>query len=78
MKNKFFTKEFLDRLQENCGALTMVNHYINDLGMSFHDAILRFSNHHSMTPEYCDNEYQATKPDVSDYNFITMMSKNES
>jgi hypothetical protein len=54
MKNKIFTKEFLDSLEEKCGSTMMLNHYIDDLKMSFHDAVLRFANFHSMKPEYIE------------------------
>lgn len=52
MKTKIFTREFLYKLQELFGAKTIVDHYINDLGYNFHDAILRFANHHSLKQEY--------------------------
>ena len=77
MKNKIFTREFLEELQEQCGAITMVNHYMEDFNMSFHDAILRFANHHSIEPKYCDENYNDSKQFISNYNFITMLGKND-
>jgi len=56
-KTRLFTKEFLEELYEKCGALTMVDHYINEDGMNFHDAILRFSNFHNMIPQYVEDGY---------------------
>lgn len=74
--NLIFTNSFLEKLQDNCGAITMVNHYINDLGMSYHDAILRFANHHSMKPEYVNDENRHLQPKI-DINSIRKMVKNE-
>lgn len=47
-----FTAEFLEEFSEKTGAHTMLDHYIDDLGMSFHDAVLRLANFHGMTPVY--------------------------
>lgn len=47
-----FTQQFLEELSEKTGAHTMLDHYINDLGMSFRDAVLRLANFHGMQPVY--------------------------
>ena len=47
-----FKKDFLENLQEQCGSKTMIDHYMNDLGMSFQDSILRFANFHQIKPQY--------------------------
>ncbi len=60
---KLFTAEFLDRLREEAGALTMINHYMKDQGISFHDAILKFANFHSIEPEYVYSGYVGPKID---------------
>lgn len=60
---KLFTFEFLERLREEAGALTMMDHYMKDLGMSFHDAVLRFANHHSIEPEYASEGYKGPSID---------------
>lgn len=52
-----FTKEFLDELQEKCGAKTMLNHYIDEQGMSFHDAVLRLAKFHDIEPKYARPGY---------------------
>lgn len=61
--DKLFTSEFLDRLREEAGALTMMDHYMKDDGMSFHDAVLRFAKFHSIEAEYVYPGYQGPKID---------------
>lgn len=65
---KIFTKEFLDSLQEKSDAMTAVDYYMNNLGMSFQEAILRFANHHSIESQYYSKDEK--KMNASNYKEI--------
>jgi hypothetical protein len=72
-----FTAEFLEKLRDRCGAVIMMDHYMNDLGMSFHDSILRLANHHSIEPEYVYEGYKGPKIDENELlELIDMHVKN--
>lgn len=51
-----FTKEFLDKLQEQCGAKSMLDKCMED-GMSFHDSVLKIAHFHLIEPEYVSKGY---------------------
>jgi hypothetical protein len=55
-QSTLFTKKFLEELRQTCGSDTMLDHYINDQGMTFHDAIIRLSNFHDIKPEYIQRQ----------------------
>lgn len=53
---RLFKKRFLYELQKHPSAECMVNHWINDENMSFHDAIVRFAKYLDKPIEYVDPE----------------------
>lgn len=72
-----FTKEFLDELSEKCGATLILDHYINDLKMSFQDAILKLSNFHGIIPQYCDKGYSRPLSEEAKKYLYDLYEKNE-
>jgi len=72
-----FTKEFLDELSENIGATVMLNEYIDNKKMSFHDAVLKIANHYGMTPVYCPKGYSRPLSDEARKILYSIYDKNE-
>lgn len=60
MKTNLFTREFLDLCSSQCGAKSCLNHLMEEHNFSFHDAVLKVTFFHGLTPEYIDHEKIAT------------------
>ena len=56
MKNKIFSKIFLDKLEQKAKEIDLLNFIMGRFNLSFHDAILMIADHLKMDPEYFDVE----------------------
>ena len=57
-----FAKEFLDDLEKKEGLLSLLDHYMDDLELSFHDSILEICKNFSIEPVYFDPKIHAPCP----------------